>query len=63
MRTAAPGARRPESRTRSGLPVRVGRVSRAEHVAAFLSAVDLSLELAARPEVRAAWGARAPAPG
>jgi hypothetical protein len=30
-------------------------VSRAEHVSAFLSAVDLSRELAARPEVRAAW--------
>lgn len=30
-------------------------MSRAEHVAAFLSAVDLSLELAARPQVRGAW--------
>ena len=28
---------------------------RAEHVSAFLSAVDLSRQLAARPEVRAAW--------
>jgi hypothetical protein len=31
-------------------------VSRSEHVAAFRSAVDLSLDLAGRPEVRAAWG-------
>jgi hypothetical protein len=31
-------------------------VSRSEHVSAFLSAVDLSLDLAARPEVRDAWG-------
>ena len=31
-------------------------MSRAEHVAAFLSAVDLSVDLAARPEVREAWG-------
>jgi hypothetical protein len=31
-------------------------VSRAEHAAAFLSAVDLSIDLAARPEVRDAWG-------
>ena len=31
-------------------------MSRSEHVAAFLSAVDLSVELAARPEVREAWG-------
>jgi hypothetical protein len=30
-------------------------VSRSEHVSAFLSAVDLSLDLAARPEVREAW--------
>ncbi|SDO71144.1 Mycothiol maleylpyruvate isomerase N-terminal domain-containing protein [Pedococcus dokdonensis] len=30
-------------------------MSRSEHVAAFLSAVDLSLELAARPEVGDAW--------
>jgi hypothetical protein len=30
-------------------------VSRAEHVSAFLSAFDLSRELAARPQVRAAW--------
>jgi hypothetical protein len=31
-------------------------VSRAEHAAAFLSAVDLSLDLAARSQVRDAWG-------
>jgi hypothetical protein len=31
-------------------------VSRSEHAAAFLSAVDLTLELAARREVREAWG-------
>ena len=31
-------------------------MSRSEHVAAFLSAVELSVELAARPEVREAWG-------
>ncbi|GAA2159757.1 maleylpyruvate isomerase N-terminal domain-containing protein [Pedococcus bigeumensis] len=31
-------------------------MSRAEHAAAFLSAVDLSLDLAARPQVRDAWG-------
>ncbi|KRF25522.1 maleylpyruvate isomerase N-terminal domain-containing protein [Phycicoccus sp. Soil803] len=31
-------------------------MSRAEHVAAFLSAVDLSVDLAGRPEVRDAWG-------
>ena len=30
-------------------------MSRAEHVSAFLSAVDLSRQLAAQPEVRAAW--------
>jgi hypothetical protein len=30
-------------------------VTRDEHVSAFLSAVELSRELAARPEVRAAW--------
>lgn len=39
----------------SGRLGRVGRVSRAEHVTAFLSAVELSRELAARPEVRDAW--------
>jgi hypothetical protein len=31
-------------------------VSRAEHAAAFLSAVDLSLDLASQPQVRRAWG-------
>lgn len=31
-------------------------MSRSEHAAAFLSAADLSLDLAARPEVRDAWG-------
>jgi len=31
-------------------------VSRSEHAAAFLSAVDLTLDLAARREVRDAWG-------
>ncbi len=30
-------------------------MSRSEHVSAFLSAVELSRQLAARPEVRAAW--------
>ena len=31
-------------------------MSRSEHAAAFLAAVDLSLGLAGRPEVREAWG-------
>ena len=30
-------------------------MTRSEHVTAFLSAVDLSVELAARPQVRASW--------
>ena len=34
---------------------KVGGVSRAEHVSAFLSAVELSRQLAARPEVRQSW--------
>ena len=38
-------------------------MSRAEHVSAFLSAFDLSRELAARPEVRAAWDAESACAG
>jgi hypothetical protein len=38
-------------------------VSRAEDVAAFLSAVDLSLELASRPEVRQAWSSESSCAG
>lgn len=38
-------------------------MSRSEHVAAFLSAVDVSLGLAARPEVRDAWGSESACAG
>ena len=38
-------------------------MSRSEHVAAFLSAVDLTVDLAARPEVRAAWDAESACAG
>ena len=56
-----PGPEDPSgSRPSGGLAVsgrldRVGRVSRAEHASAFLSAVDLTLDLASRPQVRDAW--------